>query len=1500
MTARLTAASKQVVAALIGLLLVAGVFTFLPPGQARADSSPLAPSPATPTTVTADALPTVQHNGVAWSQVVVGDIVYVAGKFTAARPAGAAQGTQEVARNNLLAYNITTGQLVTSFAPSLNAQAMVITASPDGSRLYVGGDFTTVNGVARNRVAALVPVTGALVTGFAPSVSSQVRAIAATNSTVYLGGNFASVNGNARNRLAAVSASNGALLPWAPQPGDGPTDGNWNPSGNNSATSHDVLAMVATNGGSQIVVAGRFDTLNGADATGVGALDAGTGATKPFTIGTIITDQGVNSAIFSLSTDGTNVYGTGYDFYGPGNLEGSFAVTADGGNVIAINDCHGDHYSSYAVAGVLYLSGHPHDCISSQGYPEQNPRINKFATAVTIAAQGVVGSNAFGQGGTRGLPAAKMLPWFPTMSPGSYTGQGQAGWSVSGNDKYVVYGGEFPRVNGVGQQGLVRYAIPSLAPNKVGPDYNDGLLPNAVSLSAGTARISWQATFDNDNENLRYRVVRADRPNTPVYETTVASTFWNRPTVGFIDRGLTPGAQYTYRVYAIDPFNNQAMRGPATVTVSNATGGGLYSDTVLADTPTNFWRLDEAAGSAKSYDQAGFDDLTVSPGVTLGAPGALAGTPNTAGSFSGASDGLAATASAIPGPQVFSVEAWFNTTSTSGGKIVGFGNHNTDTSDNYDRHVYMTGDGRLQFGTYAGFTATVGNGTHYNDGQWHHVVASLGSAGMAMYVDGQLAGQRGDVTTAQDYNGYWRLGGDSSWDGDAWFDGRIDDVAIYNTALTLRQAQRHYAVGSTGQPFNEPPTAAFTATADGRVASFDGSGSSDTDGSVPGYAWDFGDGSTGSGATATHTYGTPGTYRVKLTVTDNGGRTGSVSHAISVLASGTAGGAYSSAVLADGAAHYWRLGEPSGAGFDMAGEDDLEVRSGVTRGTIGAIQGDGDQAATFNGSESGSASTQIQTSGPNVFSLEAWFNTTTTRGGKIVGFGNEQAGNYSSNYDRHVFMDESGRLIFGVWTGDASVVYSSPGLNDGHWHHVVAMLSPAGLAMYVDGQLTQARSDITAGQGYDGYWRIGGDSTWAGAPFFAGAIDDVAIYPAALSAAQVQQHFTLGSNVPPPNPKPVADFTSSATFLRVDVDGSSSTDDGAIASYAWAFQGGGTATGLTASYTFPAGGTYDVTLTVTDNLGATNSVIKQVQVAANVAPHAQFTSTVDKLAVTVNGTTSTDSDGTVKSYLWDFGDGGSATGATPAAHTYAAAGTYTTKLTVTDDAGATNDATGQVTVTAPTGPPVVASDTFNRTVSNGLGTAEIGGAWTALYGSTRQSVTNGVGTFSLAAGSQAGSYLNSVSETGMDLTGTVWLGQAPTGGGVNVLFTGRRVALNQEYRLRLRFLANGQVWAGWTRLNGTTADTLIGAEFLLPGGAYTPGTQLRVRLDVTGTGTTQLNARIWAATAAEPTTWTLSRTDTTASLQAAGGIGVMGYLSGSATTVPLSVNFAAWEARKFG
>jgi hypothetical protein len=109
-------------------------------------------------------------------------------------------------------------------------------------------------------------------------------------------------------------------------------------------------------------------------------------------------------------------------------------------------------------------------------------------------------------------------------------------------------------------------------------------------------------------------------------------------------------------------------------------------------------------------------------------------------------------------------------------------------------------------------------------------------------------------------------------------------------------------------------------------------------------------------------------------------------------------------------------------------------------------------------------------------------------------------------------MDSAGTVYFGVWTGDASTVHSTAGLNNGVWHHVVGELGPGGLALYVDGALADSDTSVTAGQSYSGYWRIGGDSSWADAAFIVADIDDVAIYPTELSAAKVQSHYTASGH----------------------------------------------------------------------------------------------------------------------------------------------------------------------------------------------------------------------------------------------------------------------------------------------------------------------------------------------------------------------------------------------------
>ncbi|GGO74445.1 S8 family serine peptidase [Nonomuraea cavernae] len=174
---------------------------------------------------------------------------------------------------------------------------------------------------------------------------------------------------------------------------------------------------------------------------------------------------------------------------------------------------------------------------------------------------------------------------------------------------------------------------------------------------------------------------------------------------------------------------------------------------------------------------------------------------------------------------------------------------------------------------------------------------------------------------------------------------------------------------------------------------------------------------------------------------------------------------------------------------------------------------------------------------------------------------------------------------------------------------------------------------------------------------------------------------TTGGNRPP-----TASFTSSCTQLACSFNGSGSSDpDGTIASYAWNFGDGSTGTGATATHTYGTAGTYTVTLTVTDNAGATASTTRQVTAGtpANQPPVANFTQTCQAILFwrycNFNGSSSSDADGTIASYAWNFGDGSTGTGATNQ-HFYSSAGAKTVTLTVTDNLGATGTITKTVAV----------------------------------------------------------------------------------------------------------------------------------------------------------------------------------------------------------------------------
>ncbi|MBC7937618.1 MAG: hypothetical protein H7Y86_19895 [Rhizobacter sp.] len=165
--------------------------------------------------------------------------------------------------------------------------------------------------------------------------------------------------------------------------------------------------------------------------------------------------------------------------------------------------------------------------------------------------------------------------------------------------------------------------------------------------------------------------------------------------------------------------------------------------------------------------------------------------------FDGINDYIS-TANLYTNPNTFTISIWFKTTTTTGGKLIGFGKSQTGTSTNYDRHLYMTNGGQIYFGVYNGAVRTVNTTLAYNDGNWHQATGSFSAAtGMILYIDGVQAGTNATPTTAENFNGYWRIGFDNvnSWTnqpGSFYFNGSLDDVLIYHGVLSAAEIAALY------------------------------------------------------------------------------------------------------------------------------------------------------------------------------------------------------------------------------------------------------------------------------------------------------------------------------------------------------------------------------------------------------------------------------------------------------------------------------------------------------------------------------------------------------------------------------------------------------------------------------------------------------------------------------------------------------------------------------------
>lgn len=776
--------------ALAAVTAVTGVLSIPAAGSAPAGSASVATALTTlEPEMSGTTSPMWQTNNSVKTIETANGVVYAGGLFTAVRPPGAAAGTNQTTRTYLAAFNANTGALVTGFNVTLNGAVNDLAVSPDGTKLYLAGAFTTVNGVTRRRFAAVNLPSGTLNTAFNPNAGATGTAVAATATRVYVSGDFGMIGGVAKGRAAMLNATTGAVIPSFVADVD-----------------RRANAIKVAPDGSRVLMGGNFNTVNGQFTGGMSSLDPATGALQQWDANT---DQPINTNCAGRVTDiavgGDTAYVTG-EGDPPGCYEGTYSARISDGHMNWNSSCLGATQGIVLVGDVLYKGSHEHDCAFNPG----------------DARGGFVG----------GLSRETFLHWHlvaQDVSDGSFlhwtpdTNGGKVGPLAMGTDgTQVIVGGDFKQVEGRNQQGLTRFAPngSTAAPKRPGVSYLadpfEGATPILVSnlaitvqpTAARTLSIEVPTVEDVDSGSLTYRIFR-DGSSTAAYTTTVESYPWSRPVIRWNDTNLAPGSTHSYRVSASDGVRTSALSTAVSGTVAT-TAPPPFATAMTDLAPLVWWRLSDTDGTAIDSSATGGNPGVYVGGVTQGQPGAGG---DTAPVLDGSS-GYVTSTLPITAPSVFSTSAWFKTTSIRGGAILALSSVPSGPGGTTDRVVAMDNNGGLVFGIRSARRALLfrNQGPIWNDGQWHQVVLTYdGNLTASLYVDGQLQGSPVITTplpAAAD--GYFRVGySDLSgiqlvfgrnyynrrWPTSDFFDGSIDEAAFYPVALTATQVQAMYAAG---------------------------------------------------------------------------------------------------------------------------------------------------------------------------------------------------------------------------------------------------------------------------------------------------------------------------------------------------------------------------------------------------------------------------------------------------------------------------------------------------------------------------------------------------------------------------------------------------------------------------------------------------------------------------------------------------------------------------------
>jgi hypothetical protein len=363
--------------ALAAIVVVSSGTLFLGATPAHATSVAFATKP----------LQSWRATGITYAALTIGNVAYVGGSFTSVK---SPNGSTTVTKDNLAAFNLSTGELIQSFKADTDGTVQAL--ATDGTNLYVGGAFTHVNGSSRSHLAAVDPATGA-VRSWTANTDATVYALATSSSYLFVGGAFNHVSGKTRHNLAKLALSNAAVQSWAPAPYS------------------TIYSIAATSDASRVYVGGYFTKMNGQSVSNLAALDS-SGKLVSMTWSSL---AGAALAL-QLNTDGSRLMvGVG----GSGN-QGAMYNTSTGAR-LWYQRCNGDAQAVRWIGDAVFTGFHD-TCGSSTTYVGATE--NDASTGKRVTS------------------------WEPTFNKF----KGVKG--IAGDTGHLVVAGDFTNISGVSVQGI--------------------------------------------------------------------------------------------------------------------------------------------------------------------------------------------------------------------------------------------------------------------------------------------------------------------------------------------------------------------------------------------------------------------------------------------------------------------------------------------------------------------------------------------------------------------------------------------------------------------------------------------------------------------------------------------------------------------------------------------------------------------------------------------------------------------------------------------------------------------------------------------------------------------------------------------------------------------------------------------------------------------------------------------------------------------------------------